>query len=109
MVQCIIAGRAGGRPGRDQHAADLAGRARIAFGGVDRALLVAHQDVADLLLLKKGVVDRQHRPARIAEDMLGPLVGERLDHHFGAGHLFAHLSLRSLEFWKLVPGIKKGR
>src|SRR3982074_1943074 len=54
---------------------------------MDRALLVSHQDVADLILLKKGVVDRQHRPARIAENMLGPLVGERLDHHFGAGHL----------------------
>ena len=99
-------GGAGAR--RDQHAADLAGRARIAFGGVDRALLVAHQDVLDHLLLEDRVIDRQHRAARIAEDVLHALIGERLDHHFGAGHFPArrgsaahvcrHRPLHSLEF-----------
>ena len=93
---------------RDQHAADLAGRARIAFGGVHRALLVPHQDVLDHLLLEDRVIDRQHRAARIAEDVLHALIGERLDHHFGAGHFPArrgsaahvcrHGPLHSLEF-----------
>ncbi len=94
-------GQAGDRVGRararrHQHAADLAGRARIAFGGVHRALLVAHQDVADAVLrLEQRVVDRQHRAAGIAEDVLHALIGERLDHHFGAGHL-CHGPLHSL-------------
>ncbi len=81
-------GRAGSR--RHQHAADLAGRARIALGGVHGALLVPHQDVLDLLLLEERIVDRQYRTARIAEQVFDPLVGERLDHHLRAGHLLAH-------------------
>ena len=108
-------GRAGAR--RDQHAADLAGRARIALGGMNRALLVAHQDVLDLLLLEQRVIDRQHRAARIAENVLHALVGERLDHHFGAGHFparhasTAHVRLiirstHSIRWYR--PGIKKG-
>ncbi len=80
----------GAGAGRDQHAADFAGRARIAFGRVRRALLVPHQDVLHPLLREQRVIDRQHRAARIAEQMLDALVGERLDHHFGAGHFLAH-------------------
>ena len=38
------------------------------------------------VLLEQRVVDRQHRAARIAEDVLDALIGERLDHHFRAGH-----------------------
>ena len=104
-------GEAGDRVGRagaggHQHAADLAGRARIAFGGMHRALLVAHQDVLHLVLLEQRVVDRQHRAARIAEDVLDALVGERLDHHFGAGHFFVVI-VRSTEFTSRSV-IKKG-
>jgi hypothetical protein len=36
----------GAGPRSDEEAADLAGRASIAFGRVRRALLMAHQDVA---------------------------------------------------------------
>ena len=39
-----------------------------------------------LVLLEHRVIDRQHRAARIAEEVLDALIGERLDHHFGAGH-----------------------
>ena len=77
-------------PGGHEHAADLAGRARIAFRRVHRALLVPHQDVLDLLLLEQRVVDRQHRAAGIAEQVLDALIGKRLDHHLGAGHFCAH-------------------
>ena len=52
-----------------QHDAGLAGRARIALGRVDRALLVADQHVDELVVLEERIVDRQHRAARIAEDV----------------------------------------
>ncbi len=51
------------------------------------ALLVAHEDVLDLLLLEDLVIDRQDRAAGIAEDMLDPLVGQRLQHDLGTRHL----------------------
>ena len=98
---CIGGAGAGGH----QHAADLAGRAGIAFGGMHGALLVPHQDVPDLLLLEQRVIDRQHRAARIAEQVLDPLIGQCLDHHLGAGQLFVHGQLHSL--LALFP-IKKG-
>ena len=63
------------RPGGDQHGADLAGRARIAFGGVHGALLVPHQDVLHLVLVEQRVVDRQHRAAGIAKNVLDALIG----------------------------------
>ena len=100
-------GGAGAR--RDQHATDLAGRARIAFGGVDRALLVAHQDVLDHLLLEDRVVDRQHRAARIAEDVLHALIGESLDHHFGAGHFLRHRPLHTQLLFPAILESKRGR
>ena len=80
-------GVGGAGPGGDQHHADLAGRARVAFRGVHRAALLAHQHVLDLLLLEQLVVDRQHGAAGIAEDVLDTLVGQRPDHHLGARHL----------------------
>ena len=69
-------GQAGDRVGGagtrgHQHAADLAGRARIAFGRMHGALLVPHQNVLHAVrLLEQRVVDRQHRAARIAENVL---------------------------------------
>src|SRR5690349_22948656 len=59
---------------------------------MDRSLLVADQDVTHPLLREDRVIDRQHRAAGIAEDVLHALIGERFDHHFGAGHFPAHLS-----------------
>ena len=70
-----------------QHHARLAGGARIAFGGVARALLVPHQDVLDVALLKHLVIDRQHRAAGIAEDVLDAMIDQRADDHRCAGHL----------------------
>src|SRR6516162_6381640 len=64
---------------------------------------MAHEDVADLLLVEERVVNRQDRPARVSENILDPLVGQRLDHHFGACHLFHHRPLHLL-----IPEIKKG-
>ena len=79
-------GIGGAGAGGDEHAADLAGRARIAFGRVHRALLVAHENVLEPVLLEQLVIDGQHGAARIAENMLDALVGKRLEHHFRACH-----------------------
>jgi hypothetical protein len=77
-------GRAGA--GGDQHDAGLAGGARIALGGMHRALFVAHEDVADVVLLKDLVIDRKHGAAGIAEYDLDALILQGLDHHLRAGH-----------------------
>jgi hypothetical protein len=50
------------------------------------ALLVAHKDVLDRILLVQFVVDRQNRSAGISEDMLDAIVLERLQNHFRACH-----------------------
>ena len=70
--------------GGHQHHAGLAGGARVAVGRVGRALLVAHEDVFDVLLPVESVVDVQGRPARVAEDVLDPLVFEATDKDIGA-------------------------
>ncbi len=85
---CI--GRA--RPRGDQHHAGFAGRAGIAFCRMRRALLVADENVLHLLLLEDLVIDRQDSTARIAEYMLDPLVGQCLQHDFGACHQLARTS-----------------
>ena len=76
----------GAGPRRDQHAADLAGRTRVSLGRMHRTLLVTNQHVAHLILMKQRVVDRQHRAARIAEQMFDALVGKCPDHHLGTRH-----------------------
>ena len=55
-----------------------------------RSLLVAHEDVAELVLMEDGVVDREHRTARIAKDHLDALILQRLDDHLRAGHVLGH-------------------
>ena len=52
-------GICGTRAGGHQHDADLAGRARVAFGGVHRRLLVTDEDVTKPVLLEDGVIDRK--------------------------------------------------
>ena len=78
-------GVGGARPAGHQHHADAAGAAGIALGGMHGGLLVPHQDVADRVLVEQRVVDRQHRPARIAENDLDPLVLERTQEYLRAG------------------------
>ena len=84
-----VGGAGAGRHERDTH---LAGRARVALGSVQRPALLAHEDVLDLVLLEQLIVDRQHRAAGIAENVLDALVDERRDHHLGARHRACHRS-----------------
>ncbi len=75
-----------------------------------RALLVAHQDVAHLLLLEQGVIDREHRAARVAEQVLDALIHQGLDDHLGAGHFVCHVWLPIVSRWSWLGfvGNKKG-
>src|SRR5439155_16983351 len=67
------------RAARHQDDADLAGRARVSFGSVDRAAFLAYQDVAQRILLEQRIVDRQDRTAGIAEYDIDALIQECLD------------------------------
>jgi len=51
-------------------------------------LFVAHQDVADGVLLEQRVVNRQHGAARIAKNDIHALVFEGAQQAFGAAWLF---------------------
>src|SRR5690606_24267859 len=78
-------GIGGAWAGSDQHHARLAGGAGIAVGGMGGGLFVAHQDVLDFVLLEDGVVNVQHRAARIAKKVFNPLVLQGADEHFRTG------------------------
>ncbi|ODS02590.1 hypothetical protein AUC71_14500 [Methyloceanibacter marginalis] len=56
------------------------------------ALLVAHKHVLQPIVLEQLVIDRQHRAAGIAEDVLDALVGESLKHDLGACHRGRHVT-----------------
>ena len=71
---------------------------------MDRALFMAHQDVADLVLLKNLVIDRKHGAAGIAEYSIDALFLQGFDHHPGAGHL----SHRSCSFKAVGQGARDG-
>jgi hypothetical protein len=69
------------------------------------ALLVAHQDVPHIFLLKHLVIDRKHRAAGIAEHMLDTLILQGAHHHLSAGHLFGHRLLGSVCGRPLPPSV----
>ena len=73
-----------------QHDARLAGRARIALGRVGGGGFMAHEDVADAGVLKQGIVNRQHRAARIAEHEFDPLALKAVNEDLGAAALLTH-------------------
>src|SRR6202012_560154 len=66
----------------------IAGRTRVSVGGVDRGLLVAHEDVLDGVLLVQLVVDVEYRAAGIAPDEFDLLVGQ-CAHEHGAANRFS--------------------
>ncbi|MNR23611.1 hypothetical protein D3C85_1406400 [compost metagenome] len=74
------------RAGSHQGDADLARGARVAIRGMDRSLLVAHQDVLELLLLVELVVDVQHRAAGVAPDVFDAFFGECVTENFRTDH-----------------------
>ena len=81
------------RPGRDQRHAGLVAGARVAVSRVHRGLLVPYQYVLELVLLEDRVVDFQHCPAGVPEDVLDAFRLQTARDNFGAGdfHDFASL------------------
>ena len=51
---------------------------------MQRRLLVAHENVAEILLLVDFVIDGKHCPARITENVFYTFGMKRLDDDFGA-------------------------
>ena len=77
----------GSRAGGHQHHAGLAAHARISLRGVDGALLVAHQNVPEsVLIVVKGVIYGHNLSAGVSPD--------NLDAYFLEG---AHKDVRSLD------------
>jgi hypothetical protein len=83
--------RCTGTRGHQNHA-DLAGGTGIALRRMHGALLVAHEDVLDLILVEDRIVNGKNGPTGITEDMLDSLVLQSTDHHFGSGHRLAHVT-----------------
>ena len=83
-------GIGGAGAGGDEHHANLAAAARIAFGGMHGGLFMANENMADAILLEQRIINRQHGAAGIAKDHLYPQIGEGLHNNVGAGHFRAH-------------------
>ena len=75
------------RAGGHQRDARLAGRARIALGRVAGTLLMAHQNVPDLVLRVERIIDRKDSATRIAEHRVDPLLSQRSNDDLGTRHL----------------------
>ena len=86
-------GRAGAR-GHQNHTG-FTGRARIALSRMNGGLFVAHQNVADFVLLENLVVNRKHSTTGVAENHFDALILKGLNHHFSAGHGLTHFALRA--------------
>ena len=70
-----------------EHAADAPSATRVSFRGMHGRLFVPHQDVANGVLLEQRIVDRQHRAAGVAEQVLDTMIDQRPHDHGCAGHL----------------------
>ena len=53
---------------------------------MDRRLFMAHQNVANGVLLENRVIDRQHRAAGIAEDHLNAVILQRAQYDLSTRH-----------------------
>ena len=78
VTRLVAPGTAGGHGD-----ADFAGNARVAFGGEDRALLVASQNVAHAAAFER-VIQRHDRAAGIAEDQVHAFRAQALQDDVGS-------------------------
>ena len=106
----------GGGSGGDEADADLARRARVAFGGMAGRGLLPHENVANALKVVEDVVDRQHRPAGQAEDEVDAFLLQalqqnprpRIFHHFTSSSVRACSRSPRLRCRFLLPAADRG-
>ena len=99
-------GRTG--PRGDQADTTLSGGPGIAIGGMGGPLLMADQDVLDLVTLEQRIVDMQHGAAGIAEHVLDAFVDQRLDRDLGtAQHRHADTGGRGLHVGRHVSRLRR--
>ena len=91
--RCHQVGGPGTRGGH--HDADLPGGVRVAAGCVAGTLLVANQDVPQLLRVEQRVVDGEHGAAGDTEDDLDVELLQRPDYRLCAGELLRRNMFRS--------------
>ena len=75
----------GARSGGGAADADFARGAGVAFGGEGGVLLMAHQDVADVVVVER-VVKRKGHAAGVAEEAFDPFLDHAFQQDFGATH-----------------------
>jgi hypothetical protein len=92
------------RTGGGHHDPDASGGVGITAGGMARTLLMADQDVAQLLGVEQRVVDRQNRAAGDPEDHLDAEFLQRPHHRLGAGELLGRDALGALATGMVVMG-----
>ncbi len=82
------AGHGIGRTGARGHQrdADLAGSPGITVGRVNASLLVANQNMLDLILLEQLVVNVQNRPAGVAEHVVDLFFLQAPDYNLSTGY-----------------------
>ena len=87
-------GRAGA--GSDKHNAAFTAGTGIALSRMGCALFMADENMLNILLLEQFVINRQHSPAGIAENMLHAIIAQGLQDDLSAVYLFFHHSNRAL-------------
>ena len=80
-------GRAG--PRGDKNNANLPRRSRIAFRRMHSTAFLPNEDMLEVVLFEKRIVNRQDSAARIAEYDFNTKVCQSLDDDFRACHVFA--------------------
>ena len=75
----------GAGPRSHQHHAGPAGGAGIPVRRMGRPLLVAHQDMLDVLLPEQCIIDVQYRPTGVTEHILDTFILQALNDNLGSG------------------------
>ena len=70
---------------------ELARQPAQRFRGMAGSLLVPYEDVLNVILLDDFVIDRQHGASGIPEEVLDPVIPQRLNDHCRSGHLHRHV------------------